>query len=99
MKPTAYLINTCRGGVVNEADLIEALKQGTIQGAGLDVVCKEPPEKDNPLLSMENVFITSHMGAASLESEHRSQIIIADCIDAFVNGEIPYNVKNKDGLK
>lgn len=94
MKKSAYLINTCRGGVVNEQDLIEALRSGQIRGAGLDVLCQEPPEKDNPLLTMENVFITSHMGAASLESEHRSQVIIADCIDTFVGGEIPYNVKN-----
>lgn len=96
MKPTAYLINTCRGKVVKEQDLIEALKEGRIMGAGLDVLDTEPPAADNPLLKMENVFITSHMGAASLESEHRSQVIIADCIDAFVNGEIPYNVKNKE---
>lgn len=98
MKPTAYIVNTCRGGVINEKDLIEALEQKKIQGAGLDVMCQEPPSKDNPLLAMDNVFVTSHMGAASLESEHRSQIIIADCIDVFVNGEIPYNVKNKKEL-
>ncbi|MGI6069361.1 MAG: phosphoglycerate dehydrogenase [Blautia sp.] len=95
MKPTAYLINTCRGGVVNEADLIEALQQGSIQGAGLDVMAVEPPKADNPLLKMDNVSITSHMGAASLESEHRSQVIIADCIADFFNGNVPYNVKNK----
>ena len=47
MKPTAYLINTCRGGVINEEDLIQALKEGQIQGAGLDVLVQEPPEKDN----------------------------------------------------
>ena len=44
----------------------------------------------------ENVFITSHMGAASLESEHRSQVIIADCIDEFFSGKMPYNVKNPE---
>lgn len=95
MKPTAYLINTCRGGVVNEADLIEALQQKQIQGAGLDVLVDEPPKKDNPLFAMEHVFVTSHMGAASLESEHRSQVIIADCIADFFDGNIPYNVKNR----
>lgn len=96
MKSTAYLINTCRGKVVKEQDLIDALKEGRIQGAGLDVLDTEPPAGDHPLLKMDNVFITSHMGAASLESEYRSQVIIADCIDAFMNGEIPYNVKNKE---
>lgn len=94
MKKTAYLINTCRGGVVQEEDLIKALEQGMIAGAGLDVLCQEPPNIENPLLRMENVFITSHMGAASLESEHRSQVIIADCVDEFFSGKIPYNVKN-----
>lgn len=94
MKKTAYLINTCRGGVIQEEDLIKALEQGMIAGAGLDVLCQEPPNIENPLLRMENVFITSHMGAASLESEHRSQVIIADCVDEFFSGKIPYNVKN-----
>lgn len=96
MKPTAYLINTCRGQVVNEADLIEALKNKVISGAGLDVLYEEPPAKDNPLLAMENVFITSHMGAASLESEHRSQVIIADSIEEFFKGGVPFNIKNKE---
>ena len=98
MKPTAYLINTCRGPVVNEADLVEALRTGEIQGAGLDVLTEEPPKKDNPLLSMDNVSITSHMGAASLESEHRSQVIIGDCIADYFAGNIPYNVKNKEAV-
>ena len=95
MKSSAYLINTCRGAVVNEADLIEALQTGQIRGAGLDVLTQEPPQMDNPLLHMDNVFVTSHMGAASLESEHRSQVIIADCIEDFFNGNVPYNVKNR----
>lgn len=99
MKPTAYLINTCRGGVVDEQALIEALQQKKIQGAGLDVLEKEPPEKDNPLLGMDNVFITSHMGAASLESEHRSQVIIAECIADFFAGKVPYNLKNREVLE
>lgn len=99
MKPTAYLINTCRGGVINEQDLIEALQTKKIRGAGLDVLCSEPPEEDNPLLDMDNVFITSHMGAASIESEQRSQIIIADSIDTFFEGELPFNVKNKEVAK
>lgn len=94
MKPTAYLVNTCRGGVINEADLVEAITSGEIAGAGLDVLVHEPPEKDDPLLHLPNVFVTSHMGAASLESEHRSQVIIAECIEQFFAGKMPYNVKN-----
>ena len=94
MKPTAYLVNTCRGGVIDEADLIEAVTSGEIAGAGLDVLVHEPPEKDDPLLHLPNVFVTSHMGAASMESEYRSQVIIAKCIEEYFAGKMPYNVKN-----
>lgn len=60
MKPTAFLINIARGPVIEEAALIEALKNGTIAGAALDVIEKEPPEPDNPLFFMENVIVTPH---------------------------------------
>lgn len=96
MKKGAYLINTCRGGVINEKDLAEALKSGQIGAAGLDVLADEPPKRDNELLKMENVYISSHMGAASLESEYRSQVIIADNIEKFLKGEIPEDVKNPE---
>lgn len=98
MKPSACLINTCRGGVVNEADLMDALRKGQLGGAGLDVLAQEPPKPDDPLLQMDNVFVTSHIGAASLEAERRSQLIIAECIDIFVSGKIPYNAKNTAAL-
>lgn len=65
MKSSAYLINTCRGGVVDEAALIAALNSGEIKGAGLDVLEQEPPEPDNPLLAMDNVFITPHVASAT----------------------------------
>ncbi len=89
MKPHAYLVNTCRGGVIDEADLIEALKTGKLAGAGLDVLTEEPPKADQPLMHMDNVYITSHMGAASLESEYRSQVIIADNIKEFWKESFP----------
>lgn len=99
MKPSAYLVNTCRGAVINEADLIEALREKKIRGAGLDVLSLEPPSLDNPLLSMDNVFVTSHMGAETAESGLRSQKIMADTIEAFFSGKIPANLMNKEIVK
>lgn len=95
MKPNAYLVNTCRGGVINETDMVEALKSGKLAGAGLDVLVEEPPRKDNPLMNMENVYITSHMGAASLESEYRSQVFMADNIKSFLEGKVPASIRNE----
>lgn len=99
MKKGAYLINTCRGDVVNEADLAEALRSGQIGAAGLDVLAEEPPGSDHPLLSMDNVFISSHMGAETFESGYRSQVIMGDNVELFVNGKLNDNVRNKEFLK
>lgn len=98
MKPTAYLVNTCRGGVINEADLIGALRAGRIRGAGLDVMAQEPPDPQNPLLHMDNVFVSSHLGALAVESEARSQLLIADIIAAHFAGRIHPNVVNPQAL-
>lgn len=99
MKKGAYLINTCRGDVVNEKDLVDALKSGQIAAAGLDVLTHEPPEKGNELMQMDNVFISSHMGAESFESGLRSQKIMADNIEQFFHGTMPDSVRNKEYLK
>ena len=96
MKPNACLINTCRGAVVNEEDLIAALKEGKIRGAGLDVLTSEPPEFSNELLHMENVTVTTHMGANARESDERAMVTIADSIIDFFNGKQPKNVLNKE---
>lgn len=98
MKPGAYLVNTCRGAVIQEADLIDALNSGKIGGAGLDVMSVEPPDPNHPLLSMDNVYVSSHMGAETVESGYRSQIMMADTLKNFFNGEIPFNVRNKEVL-
>ena len=71
MKPTAVLINTARGGVVDEPALIEALQKKTIASAGLDVFAKEPPDRDNPLLLMDNVVVMPHNGGGTVDTMKR----------------------------
>lgn len=65
MKPTAIIVNTARGSIIDEPALVEALRNGVIAGAGLDVLEKEPPEPDNPLLTMANVVVTPHVASAT----------------------------------
>ncbi len=84
MKPTAFLINTSRGGLVNEADLIEALDNGTIAGAGLDVICHEPPHENDPMFSCKNLIITPHIGWATLEARSRIINIVEENFKAFL---------------
>ena len=93
MKPTAFIINTSRGPLIKEVDLIEALQNGKIAGAGLDVQEQEPPELDNPLFTMDNVIMTPHIGWKRLESRQRLIQIMADNIGAFIKG-IPTNIVN-----
>lgn len=93
MKPSALLINTARGGLVVEDDLAEALASGGIRGACLDVLGREPPGPENPLLSSPNCWITPHLAWASLESRRRLLDATLDNVEAFVRGS-PVNVVN-----
>lgn len=93
MKPSAYIVNTSRGPIIKESDLIEALRNGVIAGAGLDVQELEPPEPDNPLYQMDNVILTPHIGWKRLESRQRLIRLMADNIAAFLKGA-PANVVN-----
>lgn len=89
MKPTSYLINAARGEIINETDLIEALKNGEIAGAGLDVMAKEPPEDSNPLLKMDNVILTGHTAAATKEALDRMALHAAMSIHEVLSGQKP----------
>lgn len=93
MKRTAYVINTSRGPLIKEDDLIEALRNGQIAGAGLDVQDPEPPAADNPLFGMDNVIMTPHIGWRRYESRQRLVNLMGDNIKAFLNGN-PINVVN-----
>ena len=91
MKPSAFIINTSRGALIDEAALIEALENGTIAGAGLDVQETEPPEEASPLYTMDQVLLTPHMGWKGLETRQRLVSILADNIKQFMEGN-PINV-------
>lgn len=94
MKPSAVIINTGRGPLINETELCEALAAKRIAGAGLDVQEVEPPAEDSPLYTLDNVIITPHMGWKGLETRQRLVGIIRDNVQAFFKGE-PINVVSK----
>ncbi len=93
MKPTAYIINTARGGIIDEGALAEALKTKKIAGAALDVLTEEPMAKDCVLLGIDNCIITPHIAWASIESRTRLIERVADNIAAFASNT-PINVVN-----
>lgn len=100
MKPSAYFVNAARGGVVNEGDLIEALKQEKIAGAGIDVFEQEPPKRNNPLFSLENVIITPHSAALSIEGAQRMSLHAAMQVDQVLSGEKPkWAVNEREFIK
>ncbi len=93
MKPSAFLINTARGGLVNETDLAAALNAQTLAGAAVDVVSTEPIHPDNPLLTAKNCLITPHIAWTALEARRRIMATTAQNIAAFTAGH-PTNVVN-----
>lgn len=92
MKPTAILINTARGGVIEEAALAEALNTGRIAGAGVDVLSTEPPKADNPLLTARNCVITPHIAWASKAARSRLMAVAAENVRCYLDGHIQNNV-------
>ena len=93
MKRGAFLINTSRGGLVDERDLAEALRSGQVAGAAVDVVSAEPIRLDNPLLSAPNCLITPHMAWTTLAARERLMRTTAENVAAFLAGK-PINVVN-----
>jgi D-3-phosphoglycerate dehydrogenase / 2-oxoglutarate reductase len=96
MKPSAYLINCARGGVVDEAALIEALQGNRIAGAGLDVFEKEPVDPNNPLLKMDNVSLTNHYASYSETAWERAQTQLGEEAVRIANGMWPLSLINPD---
>lgn len=87
MKASALIINTSRGAIINDHDLAEALNTGRIAGVGLDVLSKEPPPADNPLLTAKNCVITPHISWVSKESRQRLMDIAVENLRSFLRGE------------
>lgn len=96
MKPTAFVINAARGGVLDESALFEALKAGTIAGAGLDVYATEPCT-DSPLFALDNVVATPHLGASTEEAQEKAGVAVAESVvAAFAGNEVPGAVNAKE---
>lgn len=95
MKKNSILINTARGGIVNEADLYEALVNGVIWGAGLDVFEEEPVSVDHPLLTLQNVVTLPHIGSASIATRMKMSDLAAENLILALKGEKPKHFVNK----
>ena len=91
MKRTAYLINAARGGLVDEAALCRALKDGALMGAALDAMAEEPPPKDHPLFQLDNVIFTPHLGAVTEEASRRGERGAAEEVLRVLEGSRPKN--------
>lgn len=89
MKRSSFLINVARGLLVDEVALYGALKDGTIAGAGLDVLERQPPEPDNPLLKLENVVLTPHCAGLTIETSRKLSLVCVEAITKLFKGEMP----------
>lgn len=96
MKKTAYIINTARGPIIQEKALYQALKNGWIAGAALDVYEKEPPDSDNPLFELENVVLTPHIAYYTKEAIRRLEMSVVEEAIRILQGQLPKNLVNKE---
>jgi phosphoglycerate dehydrogenase-like enzyme len=99
MKPTAYLINTSRGPVVDESALYRALRSRVIAGAALDVHEKEPVDPDDPLLGLDNIIMAPHIGSATVETRIAMAVRAATNLSSALRGERPLDLVNPQVLK
>ena len=100
MQPSAYVINCARGGIVNEAALLDALNSGRIRGAALDVQVSEPPSADDPLLACDRLILTPHSAAATPETMMRSSMTVAqNVLDYFDGRSLEGRIVNPEVLK
>lgn len=98
MKKEAYLINTARGGIINEEDLVEVLENKDIRGVAVDVFAKEPPPTDHPFFRFEQVVATPHIGGISEEAAKKTSVTIAqNLISALEGKEVP-TIVNRESL-
>jgi len=95
MKPTAYLVNVSRGGIVNEPALIKALQEGWIAGAGLDVFEMEPLPPDSPLYDLDNVILSPHVAGFSPHYDERASDLFAENLRRYLAGEELLNLVDK----
>ena len=91
MKATAFLVNLARGGVVDEEALLQSLREKRIAGAAIDVMETEPPRKDHPLLALDNVLLTPHIGGSTREAQSRGEWGAAEEVVRVLQGDRPHN--------
>lgn len=96
MKKTAFIVNVARGGLIDEADLADALRSGTIAGAAVDVFVSEPPT-DSPLLGLENIIVTPHLGASTDEAQEKAGVSVARSVRLALSGELVPDAVNVAG--
>ena len=99
MKPEAFIVNAARGGIINEHDLYEVLKEKRIAGAALDVFVSEPIEKDNPLLTLDNVIFSPHMAGSTFEGLDAIEGMACENVCELIDGKVPRGVRNPEALQ